>query len=104
MVPSNSTCNMSHTSLVDSVAKMLLNCVGLTPLKMALRAFQLLDDYLSSSVVQSSSLLSTSLPDSSFSVGGVRQDCFPVEFIHRLDECMHVSFPTPKVGLSNKGG
>ena len=51
---------------------MLLNCVGLTPLKIALKAFQLFDYFLSSSTVQSSSLLGTSFPDSSFLVGGVQ--------------------------------
>ena len=48
VVPSNSTCNMSYASLAESMAEMLLNCVGLTSWKMALRAFQLLDDFLSS--------------------------------------------------------
>ena len=71
-VPSNLTCSMSQASLVDSLAEMLLNCVGLTPLNMALRAFQLLDDYLFSSTVQLSSLLGTSFPDSSFLMGGVQ--------------------------------
>ena len=70
-IPSNSICSMSKDSLADSVAEMLLNCVGLTPLKMALRAFQLLDNCLFSYVVQSSSLLGTSFPDLPFLVGGV---------------------------------
>ena len=87
MIPTNSTCNMSQASLTDSVAEMLLNCVGLTPLKMALRAFQLLDDYLLYSAVQPSSLLSTSFPDLSFLVGGVQPvSCFPGEFIHGLGD------------------
>ena len=59
---------MSHVSLVDSVVEMLLNCVGLTPLKMALRAFQLLDDCLFPSNDHSSSLLGTSFPDLSLLV------------------------------------
>ena len=70
-VPSNSTWSMSHASLVDLVVEMLLNCMGITLLKMGLRAFQLLDDCLFSSVVQLSSLLGTSFPDSSFLVEGV---------------------------------
>ena len=70
-VPSHSACSMSQATLAYSMAKMLLNYVGLTPLKMALRAFQLLDDCLFSSIVQSSLLLGTSFLDSSFLVGGV---------------------------------
>ena len=61
---------MSHASLIDFVANMLLNCVGLTPLKIALSAFQLLEDYVFSSIVHSSSLLGTSLLDSFSFVGG----------------------------------
>ena len=52
------------------MAEMLLNCVGFTSLKMVLRAFQLLDDCLYSSDDHSSSILSTSFPESSFLVGG----------------------------------
>ena len=61
---------MSHDTFPNSVADMLLNCVGLTLLKMGLRAFQLLDDCLSTSVDHSSSLLGTSFPNASFLVGG----------------------------------
>ena len=93
---------MSHASLANSMAEMFLNCVGLTPLKMPLRAFQLLHNCLFSSTVQSSSLLGTSFPDSSFLVGGggglANQDCFLGEFIHGLDECTHASFPVPIAG------
>ena len=72
MVPSNSTCRMFQASLANSVVEMFFNCVGLTPLKMALKAFQLLDDCLSSSNDHSSSLLGIfSFLDSSFLVGGV---------------------------------
>ena len=71
-VPSHSACSMSQASLAYSMAKMLLNCVGITPLKMTLRAFQLLDDCLFSSILQSSLLLGTLFQDSSFLVGGVQ--------------------------------
>ena len=49
---------------------MLLNCVGLTPLKMALRAFQVFDDCLSSSGDHSSSILGSLFSNLSFLVGG----------------------------------
>ena len=62
---------MSYASLADdSVVDMLLNHVRHTPLKMALRAFQLLDDFLSSLVDNSSSLLGTAFLGSSSLVGG----------------------------------
>ena len=49
---------------------MLLNCVGLTPLKMGLRTFQFFDDYLYFSDDHSSILLGTLFPNLSFLVGG----------------------------------
>ena len=61
---------MSQASLANSMVDMLLNVMGLNSVKMALRAFQLLDDSLSSYVDHSISLLGTVFPDSSFLVGG----------------------------------
>ena len=54
------------------MVEMLLNCVRLTPLKMVLRAFQLLDDCLSSFDDHSSSFLGPSFPDLFFLVGESR--------------------------------
>ena len=61
---------MSQASLADSMADMFLNVMGLNSLKMALRAFQFLNDSLSSFADHSISLLSKVFPNSSFLVGG----------------------------------
>ena len=106
MVPSNRTCKMSHASLADLMAVMLLNCVGLTPLKMALGAFQLLDGCLSSSDDHSSSLLGTYFPYSSFIVEGV----LPIKIAFLTSSSIDLmnarirAFQYPLLVRSNRGG
>ena len=61
---------MSHASLATLVVEIILNCEGLTPLKIAFRSHEFLVERASSSGVQSTSSLGTIFSLASVLVGG----------------------------------